>query len=252
MLERNKIYLGDCFDIMPLIEDKSIDMIFSDPPFGITRCPTDVSISLDLLWESYKRIIKNNGAIVLFGQGKFSARLILSNEGMYRYSLVWDKGLRGSGFLNAKIMPLRTHEDILVFYKKTPTYNPQFSIGEPLHGMGKKYIKGNAKNSNYGKFKSGENPSANRAGDTKKYPISILRFDKPHPPIHPTQKPIALGRYLVRTYTNEGDLVLDSFFGSGSFVLSAILENRDFIGIEKEEKYYNMTKERMENCYNGL
>lgn len=245
MIEKNKIYLGDCFDVMQSIEDKSINLILSDPPYGVTKCSTDVSFPLDLLWVFYKRIIKDNGVIVLFGQGKFSAKLILSNEKMYRYSLVWDKGRRGSGFLNARIMPLRNHEDILIFYKKTPVYNPQFSVGEPLHGMGKKYKEGGVKNNNYGYFKSGENPSAERVGDTKKYPLSILRFDKPHPPIHPTQKPITLGRYLVRTYTNEGDLMLDNFCGSGSFILSAILENRMFIGIEKDQRYYNMSIKRM-------
>ena len=228
------------------IENESIDMIFSDLPYGKTKNKWDSIIPLDLLWKQYNRIIKPNGAIVLFGQDKFTAKMMLSNENMHRYNLIWDKVL-SSGFLNANKMPLRNHEDIMVFYKKLPIYNPQFWEGKPLHGMGEKYKKGNLDNKNYGNFASYKNPSANREGDTKKYPLSILKFKKEHPStiIHPTQKPLELCRYIIRTYTNEGNLVLDNCCGSGSIPLSAKLENRNYIGMD------NGVCERKNSKYDG-
>ena len=244
----NKIDLlkGDCLELMKDIPDRSIDMILCDLPYGVTRNKWDSVIPLDDLWGHYKRIIKDNGAIVLFGQGLFTARLMLSNEKMFRYSLIWEKD-RPSGFLNAKRMPLRSHEDILVFYKKLPTYNPQFWEGLPLHGMGTKYKEGGLENNNYGEFSSQTNPSANRAGDTMKYPRSVLTFKKEHPPIHPTQKSLGLVEWLVSTYTNEGEVVLDNCMGSGTTGVACMDTNRNFIGMELDEGYFNIAKERIEN-----
>ena len=235
---------GDCLELMKGVPDGSVDMILADLPYGVTKNKWDSIIPLDNLWEHYGRIIKYNGAIVLFGQGLFTARLMLSNEKMFRYSLIWEKD-RPSGFLNAKRMPLRSHEDILVFYKKLPTYNPQFWEGFPLHGMGTKYKEGRLGNNNYGDFSSQTNPSANRAGDTMKYPRSVLGFKKEHPPIHPTQKPVELMEYLIKTYTNEGETVLDNTMGSGSTGVACVNTNRSFIGMELDETYFKLTEERI-------
>ena len=245
-MELNTIYNEDCLEGMKRIPDRSVDMILADLPYGVTKNKWDSVIPLDELWEHYKRVIKENGAIVLFGQGLFTARLMFSNEKMYRYNLIWEKD-RPSGFLNAKRMPLRSHEDIIVFYRKLPTYNPQFWEGEPLHGMGSKFKEGQLSNNNYGKFDSHKNPSAKREGDTKKYPRSVLSFKKEHPPIHPTQKPVALFEYLIKTYTNEGDTVLDNVMGSGTTAIACLNTDRQYIGFELDETYHKLSLERIEN-----
>jgi len=244
-MESNSVYLGDCLEIMKNIPDNSVDMVLCDLPYGKTKNKWDSEIDLVKLWSQYMRITKENSAIILFGQDKFSAKLMMSNEKIHRYNLIWDKGNRGSGFLNAKKMPLRNHEDILVFYRKLPIYNPIFTTGDPLHGMGSKYKMGNLENNNYGKFDSSKNPSALREGDTKKYPKSILRFDRPHPPIHPTQKSLELCEYLIKTYTNEGYLVLDNCAGSGTTGLAAKRTNRNWILIEKDPEYYKICLDRL-------
>lgn len=245
MVAPNTLILGDCLEAMSYISDNSIDMILCDLPYGVTKNKWDSIIDMEELWNSYERIIKKNGAIVLFGQDKFSAKLMMSNEKMHKYNLVWDKGNRGSGFLNAKRMPLRNHEDILVFYKSQPTYNPQFTEGQPLHGMGTKYKNSENTNNNYGHFDKAK--SIERKGETKKYPKSILRFDRPHPPIHPTQKPVKLCEYLIKTFTNEGDLVLDNCAGSGTTGIAAKNTNRNWILIEKDSKYYQMCQENLKD-----
>jgi site-specific DNA-methyltransferase (adenine-specific) len=243
MIELNKIYLGDCLDIMPSIDDKSIDMICCDLPYGVVNkknkhAKSDSVIPFDLLWKEYKRIIKDNGAIVLFGQGLFAYKLALSNEDWFKYDLIWKKGERTSGFLNAKKMQLRNHELILVFYNKFPTYNPQFTIGTKSHSRGN----GNAKNNIYGDFVDAKGEAPN--GELK-YPKSILNFEKPHPPKHPTEKPVLLLENLIKTYTNENELVLDNTCGYASTCVAAKNINRKFIGIEKDEIFYNMSIERM-------
>jgi site-specific DNA-methyltransferase (adenine-specific) len=242
ILQPNNIYLGDCRDLMMRIPDKSIDCIICDLPFGVTRNKWDSVIPFDILWQNYNRIAKDNAAIILFAQDKFTAKLMLSNEKYHRYNLIWKKGERTSGFLNSKRMPLRNHEDVCIFYKKLPVYNPQFTEGKPLHGKGHAYKNKDSTNNNYGEFKQLED---NRRGSTQKYPKSILNFERPHPPIHPTQKPVELCEYLVRTYTNEGDLVLDNTMGVGTTCLAAKNTQRRFLGIEKEEKYFNIAKERL-------
>ena len=234
---------GDCLELMKDIPDKSIDLILCDLPYGTTRNSWDEVIPFDKLWAQYNRIIKDNGAILLFAQGKFYVNLVNSNMKMFRYDLVWDKELV-SGFLNAKRMPLRRHEQVAVFYKHLPTYNPQFTQGKPLHSKGTAYQTKELTNNNYGDFKT---TNDDRAGSTEKYPTSIMKFQKPHPSVcvHPTEKPVALLEYLVKTYTNEGDVVLDNCMGSGSTGVACQNTNRKFIGMELDEDYYKLACERI-------
>lgn len=233
--------------MMKNIPDKSVDMVLCDPPYGVTaKNKWDVVIPFDLLWNHYERICKENAAIVLFGQDKFSAECMLSNKKIHRYNLIWKKVLP-SGFLNANRMPLREHEDIMVFYKKLPTYNPQKVKGNPCHSKGKVVGKMNdaqLNNNNYGDFKCVET-----TGEMK-FPTSVLEFQKPHPSkaVHPTQKPVALLEYLIKTYTDEGEIVLDNCMGSGSTGVACVNANRNFIGIELDEKYFQIAKERIENA----
>lgn len=241
---------GDCLVEMKNIPDKSIDMILCDLPYevlnkGNKNASWDRLLPFDQLWEQYNRIIKDNGAIILFAQGMFTAQLMMSNPNMWRYNLIWDKILT-SGFLNAKRMPLRSHEDILVFYKSLPTYNPQMTIGEPLHSKGISYKDKELTNNCYGDMKGTDDL---RKGSTEKYPKSIVRFQKPHPScaVHPTQKSEELCEYLIKTYTNEGETVLDNCMGSGTTGVAAIKTNRNFIGIELDDEYFNIAKKRISN-----
>lgn len=238
-----RLLKGDCLEIMKTIPDKSINMILCDLPYGVTQNKLDIVIPLDRLWKQYERIIKDNGAIVLFAQGVFYIDLVNSNRKLFRYDLVWDKQLT-SGFLNAKRMPLRQHEQIAVFYKKLPTYNPQFKEGKPLHSKGTSYKDKEHKNQNYGEFKMTDD---NRAGSTQKYPTSILSFAKPHPCIamHRTEKSIPLLEYLIKTYTNESETILDNCMGSGTTGVACVNTNRNFIGIEITDEYFDIAKKRI-------
>jgi DNA modification methylase len=226
------------------IEDKSIDMILCDLPYGVTQNNWDSVINLDLLWQQYERIIKDKGIIILFGQDKFTAKVMLSNEKLHRYNLIWKKGNRGSGFLNANRMPLRNHEDIMIFYKSLPIYNPQMEIGEKCHSRGQNPTI--RQNNNYGKYDLVPQTFTN-----EKYPMSILDYKKPHPSIHPTEKPVELGEYLIKTYSNIGDIVLDNTCGSGSFLVAAKNLKRNFIGIEKEQEYIDIANKRLEEIPSG-
>lgn len=248
MIEENKLYHGDCFRLMQDIPDKSIDMILSDPPYACLNRSNkaarwDKEINLQDLWKQYERIIKDNGAILLFGQGMFGAKLMMSNPKLFKYDIVWNK-VRKTGFLNAKKMPMRQHEQILVFYKKLPTYNPQKVKCEPHqrnHSRGSK----NETNRTYGNYGKAEDIITD-----EKYPSSIITFPKGHGKedwLHPTAKPIELLRYLIRTYSNEGDLVLDNFAGSGSTCIAAIKENRKFIGMEIDDHFFEVAEERIKN-----
>ena len=242
-MENYQLINRDCLEEMKNISDKSIDMILCDLPYGTTKNKWDCIIPFDKLWEQYNRVIKDNGAIVLFGNGIFTAELIISNKKMWRYNLVWDKVLP-SGFLNAKKMPMRNHEDVCVFYKKLPTYNPQMWIGEECHSRGNvigKSQKDFSRNTNYGDF------SAVETEGNLKYPKSILTFSKPHPSIsiHPTQRPVELLEWLIKTYTNEGETVLDNCMGSGSTVVACVNTNRKFIGIELDKDYFIIAKDRI-------
>ena len=203
-------------------------MILCDLPYGTTQNKWDSIIPLDELWHEYKRIIKENGAIVLTSQGLFTAQLMLSNPKQFKYKWVWEKS-KPTNFLNAKKQPLRKYEDVCVFYKKQPVYNPQMVQGEP-------YDKGFRKNQLSGSY--GDFQPVHVHSDGKRYPTDVIYFktaESEGEVIHPTQKPVELGRYFVRTYTNPGALVLDNTFGSGSFLLSALLEGRNFVGIEKNK-----------------
>jgi len=237
-----QLYLGDCLEVMKNIPDKSVDMVLCDLPYGVTHNKRDVVIPFEKLWPHYERVVKDRCAIVLFGQGLFFVDLVNSNRRLFRYDLVWDKQLT-SGFLNAKRMPLRQHENIAVFYKKPPTYNPQFTQGNPCHSKGSKYKEKSVVNNNYGEFISIETDT----NTTNKYPTSILSVQKPHPSkaVHPTQKPVELLERLVRTYTNERDVVLDNCMGSGSTGVACINTNRDFIGIEMDKNYFDIACERL-------
>ena len=242
---------GDCLEEMKKIPNSSIDMILCDLPYdvlnkGNKNASWDRLLPFDQLWEQYKRIIKDNGAIVLFAQGMFTAQLMMSNPDMWRYNLIWDKMLV-SGFLNAKKMPMRSHEDILVFYKSLPTYNPQMTKGQPLHGKGTSYMCKDITNNCYGDIKGSED---DRKGSTDKYPTSIVRFQKPHPScsVHPTQKSVELCEWLIKTYTNEGETILDNCMGSGTTGVAAINTDRNFIGIELTEKYFKIAKERIDTA----
>jgi len=236
MLDINNVYHGDCLEVMKQIPDKSIDFICTDLPYGETQNKSDIVIPFVLLWEQYNRIIKDNGVIALFAQGLFYVDLVNSNRKMFRYDIVWDKQLV-SGFLNANRMPLRVHEQIAIFYKKLPTYNPQYTEGEPLHSKGKSYLTKEHKNQNYGDFKMTED---DRAGSTQKHPRSIISFQKPHPSNakHRTQKSVECIEWLIKSYTNEGDIVLDSTAGSCTTAIAAINTNRNYIMIEKDEFEY--------------
>lgn len=240
-----KLLQGDCIELMKNIPDKAVDMVLCDLPYGVTANTSDIELPLDILWKEYDRIIKDNGAVLLFGQGKFYIKLVNSNQKMFRYDLIWDKVL-SSGFLNANRMPLRQHEQIAVFYKKMPIYNPQFTKGEPLHGKGTAYKNKKLINNNYGIFHSTDD---NRKGSEEKYPTSIIKVQKPHPSkaVHRTEKPVELLEYLIKTYTNEGETVLDNCMGSGSTGVACVNTNRDFIGIELDKNYFEIVKERIEN-----
>jgi len=238
-----QLFNGDCLEVMKQIPNESIDMICCDLPYGTTQNKDDIIIPFEPLWNEYERIIKENGCIALFAQGLFYVDLVNSNRKLFRYDLVWDKVLT-SGFLNAKRMPLRQHEQIAIFYKKLPIYNPQFTEGKPLHGKGKSYMNKELKNQNYGQFHAIEDL---RKGSTEKYPTSILRFPKPHPSVakHRTEKSIECLEWLIKTYTNEGNIVLDNCMGAGSCGIACKNTNRDFIGIELDENYFNIAKERI-------
>lgn len=235
----NKVIEGDCIKVMNEIPDKSINMILCDLPYGTTQNEWDSRISLSELWKQYKRIIKDKGAIVLTSQGLFTYKLISSNEGMFKYKIVWIKS-KATNFLNAKIQPLRKHEDICVFYKKQPKYNPQKTIGDA-------YDKGFRKDQytgSYGLFKTKHVKS-----NGERCPSDIVYFktaESEGKVYHPTQKPISLGRYLIRTYTNPKDIVLDNSCGSGSFLVSAVLEDRRFIGIELNKENILHHKHRID------
>lgn len=246
MLEKNKIFNGDCIEVMKDIDDKSVDMILTDLPYNMTKNKWDKNIiPLDKLWKQYNRIIKDNGAIVLFAQGMFMAKLIMSNKKMFRYDIIWKKGDRVSGFLNANRQFMRNHEQLLVFYKKQPTYNPQFTEGKPLHSKGKSYLEKQGVNNNYGKYDT--TIKETRKGSTLKYPKSVLNFDKPHPSQHPTEKSVSLCEYLIKTYTNKGELVLDSTCGIGTTCVAAKNIERDYIGIELDEHWCKISRDRLKN-----
>ena len=239
MIELNKIYNEDCLEGMKRIPDKSIDMILADLPYGTTNCKWDTIIPLEPLWEQYERIIKDNGAVVLTASQPFSSALVMSNPKLFRYEWVWDKK-NPTNFAMAKKQPLKYHETILVFAKKQTEYYPIKWRGKPNHKQG--LLKNDQQSEVYGKIKRTKD---NLSG--MKYPRSIIEISKHSSQggLHPTQKPVALFEYLVKTYTNEGDVVLDNCMGSGTTAIAAMNTNRNFIGFELDETYYNIANERI-------
>ena len=241
IIGNSALYLGDCLEVMRIIPDKSIDMVFCDLPYGTTACKWDVIIPFEPLWEQYKRVIKDKGAIALFSQTPFDKMLGASNLNMLRYEWIWEKN-KATGHLNAKKMPMKAHENILIFYKELPIYNAQGLVKKetPTINKGSRGRKeGGAGGSNYGK--SDKDALQTHTG----YPRDIICFPvEIKAEFHPTQKPVALLEYLIKTYTLENELVLDNCMGSGSTKIACINTNRKFIGIEKDEKYFEIACNR--------
>jgi site-specific DNA-methyltransferase (adenine-specific) len=235
---RSVLVHADCFDVFPYIADKSVNLILCDLPYGTTACKWDSILPFEKLWEHYNRVIKDNGVIILFGREPFSSKVRLSNEFNYRYDWIWEKS-KATNFLFAKQMPLIAHEDIMIFYKKLPTYNPQKTKGKP-------YNKGFEKRNEIeavGKIGNG-NLIINESGERNPRSVIYFRTAESEGKLHPTQKPIELIEYLIKTYTNEGDMVLDNTMGSGTTNLACIKLNRKSIGIEKEKQYYDVAVRR--------
>lgn len=234
-----KLYKGNCLEVMKSLDDKSIDMIFTDLPFGTTQNDWDCMIPLSPLWEQYIRLIKDNGCIALFTQSPFDKILACSNLQMYRYEWIIEK-TKATGHLNANKAPMKAHENLLIFYKKLPTYNPQKTEG---HTAVHNYTKNTTDGTCYGKTKIG----ISGGGSTERYPRDVISFkwDTQKSCLHPTQKPLALCEYFVKTYTNEGDTILDSCMGSNTTGLACKNLNRNFIGIEIEEKYFQIATNRV-------
>lgn len=224
---------------MKEIPDNSVDLLLVDLPYGTTQNKWDSVIPLPDLWEQYHRVVKENGAMIFTASGMFTAKLILSNPKDYKYNYTWIKS-KATNFLNAKKQPLRKHEDILVFYRKQPTYNPQMTSGSAYSkGIRKDQITGS-----YGDFRPVLVKSKGR-----RYPVDVLYFKTAEAEgkvVHPTQKPVSLGRYLIRTFSNPGDVVLDNTSGSGSFLVAALQEGRNFIGIEKNENVALFKKQKVD------
>ena len=235
----NKVIEGDCLEVMKGIPSKSIDMVLCDLPYGTTQNHWDSIIPLDQLWQHYERIIKDNGVVALTSQGFFTANLMLSNSKLFKYKITWVKS-KPTNFLNAKKQPLRKHEDVCIFYKNQPTYYPQMTYGEPYNkGFRKDQLTGS-----YGDFKTVEVKS-----NGERYPTDVVYFktaESEGEVYNPTQKPVELGRYLIRTFTKPGDVVLDNTCGSGSFLVSAVLEGRNFIGIEKNQEVYLFKEKKID------
>lgn len=229
-----QLFHGDCLEVMKKIANKSIDMILCDLPYGTTKNEWDSIIDLEKLWKQYERVIKDNGAIVLFAQAPFDKVLAMSNLKLFKYEWIWEKE-QGTGFFNSKKMPMKNHENILVFYKKLPVYNPQMRLGFKPY----KTKKGNH-GTNYG-----EDRGAITESNGERYPLSILKFERDTENYHSTQKPVALLGYLIETYTTEGEKVLDNCMGSGSTGVAAKHLNRKFIGIELEKKYFDIAEKRI-------
>ena len=237
------LYNGDCLELIKDVPSGSIDLILTDPPYGTTNCKWDIIIPFEPMWQQLKRIIKPNGAICLFGSEPFSSALRMSNIKDFKYDWYWQK-TTPTGFLNAKKQPLRNIETISVFYSKQPTYNPQKTYGHKRKVSLAKHKQNCKKAEEYNDYGLASYDS------TERYPTQILQFktDRQKSALHPTQKPVALLEYLIKIYTNEGETVLDFTMGSGSTGVACVNTNRNFIGIELDEGYFQIAKQRIENC----
>lgn len=258
VIELDRIYNQNCLDGMKLIPDGSVDAVICDLPYGTTQLKWDVCLPFDRLWEQWLRVCKTNAAIVLFSSQPFTTDLINSNRKMFKYEIIWKK-TQPTGFYDAKKRPLRLHENILIFYQKQPTYNPQLVIKENAVGVGRRRRNSDSKKTNGGFVgKVGKEKEETYYYEEKglRYPTDVIEFSNWNGALfgntdrsvkHPTQKPVDLLRYLVRTYTNEGDTVLDNCMGSGTTAVACIKEKRHFIGFELCEDYYKQAAQRIKN-----
>lgn len=235
---------GDCLELMEAIPDDSIDMVLCDPPYGTTKCKWDTTLNLGKLWKHINRITKNNAAICLFSAQPFTSILINSNLKNYRTEWIWEKPA-ATGFLNAKIQPLRAHENIIVFYRKKPTYNPQMTHGHKRKTASRKNVNSEC---------YGDAIKMQHYDSTSRYPRDVIVFpsDKQLVSLHPTQKPVSLCEYFIKTYSNENDVILDPTMGSGTTGIACLNTNRKFIGIENDAKYFNLAQSRIEQHHNKL
>lgn len=233
------VILGDCLQMMPTLPSNSIDMILCDLPYGTTACAWDSLIPFEPLWAEYKRLLRANGVIVLTAQQPFSSALVMSNPSWFRYEWIWEKSMAANVF-NAKKQPMKRHENVLVFYNKQPTYNPQMEVGKP-------YTDNRATNTRFSHNILGNRPK--RVPTTNhgtRYPKSVQLFKQGNnKTLHPTQKPLALFEYLIKTYTNPNDVVLDNCAGSGTTGVAAQNLGREYVLIEQDEKYFNIINERL-------
>ena len=236
------LFNGDCLEKLKLISDNSIDLILADPPYGITECAWDKVIPFEPLWEELNRVAKQNTAIIIFGVEPFSSQLRMSNLKNYRYDLIYEKP-HATGFLNVNRQPMRAHENISVFYRKQPTYNPQKTSGHTRKSSSRSSVNSNL-------YEKAEKRVS--YDSTERFPRSVLKFssDKQTNALHPTQKPIELLKYLIETYSNPNDTVLDFVMGSGSTGTAALMLDRDFVGIELDEKYFNQAEEWLNQIKN--
>lgn len=233
----------DCLKAMPGLKDKSIDLILTDPPYGRTENKWDQAVDMGAVWQEWNRIIKDNGAILVFADIKFAVSVISENKKLFRYEWVVEKG-NATGFLNARRMPLKAHDIVLTFYKHLPTYNPQFEQGNPYQHK----RSGSRSSKNYREFNL---RWTTNSPDGKRFPRDVIKYKNGHNG-HPTGKPADLMAYFIKTYTNKGDTVLDCFMGSGSTGAAAIQTHRNFIGIEREQKYFALAKSNIERVKHDL
>jgi len=246
----NTLWLGDCFDVMAMLPDQSIDMILADLPYGTTKCKWDTVLPFDLLWEQYKRVIKPGKAIVLTGSQPFTSALVMSNPAMFKYEWIWEKS-KASNFLLAKKQPLKAHENVLVFANGSPCYYPQKTQGEPYYrgGINQKHDNPEVSNNipNY-------HNHIRKSEDGMRFPRSVQYFKTAEfeGKFHPTQKPVALFSYLIKTYSQENEIVLDNVAGGFTTAISAIETGRQYICIEKDEKYYNLGYQRVQEYQHSL
>lgn len=233
---------GDCFNLIKEIKDNSIDMILTDPPYNITSMKWDKFVDFNSLWEDYRRVLKNNGVAILFSSGQFTHKLIMTNEKMYKYRLIWKKNVP-SGMSSAKYRPMKYYEEICIFYDKVPTYNPIMKprVGEKKACYNYDHYCGKSNHVSYNKIKKKYDPDWVQPSDILEFNVVPNRKGK----LHPTQKPVDLLEYLIKTYTNEEDIVLDTFMGSGSTGVACKNTNRNFIGYELDKDYFNIAEKRL-------
>lgn len=235
-----KLWNDDCLKVFPDIEDKSIDLIMVDLPYQITGCKWDIMIPFDKLWEHYKRIIKPNGVIAFTATQPFTSMVVMSNLDWFKYEWIWRKP-QGTAPMLAQYQPLRNHESVLIFYKNTPTYNPQMEAGTPYKGF-------SSDTSKIGEV-YGDNKSVHNENYGTRYPKTVQDFKQDRDGFHPTQKPVSLMEYMIRTYTNKGDTVLDNTMGSGTTGVAAGLSRRNFLGIELDKTYFDTAEQRIKQAY---